>query len=123
MNKYYVTTSRGWLAKVTDTAEMAYAACRKLRETNGINYKVIKPTPWRLVLGNPVALSIPLRLISLLKMGWLILFYDNPIMKLMRRIIQLLGCVRILKLKGALDTTWLAGMARVEPLYNKKERH
>ena len=49
MAKFYVTTSRGWLAEVADTAEMAYATCRKLRETNGINYKVIKPTPWRLV--------------------------------------------------------------------------
>lgn len=102
MNKFYVTTSRGWLAEVADTAEMAYATCRKLRETNSINYKVIRPTPWRLILGNPVALSIPLRLISLLKMGWLILFYAKPIMKLMRRIIQILGCVRILKLRELL---------------------
>lgn len=58
MNKFFVTTSRGWLADVTDTAELAYAACRKLREQNNIDYKVVRPTKYRIILGNPVELSI-----------------------------------------------------------------
>jgi len=59
MNKFFVTTSRGWLADTATSAQQAYAACRKLRVKDGIDYKVVKPTPYRLVLGNPVALSIP----------------------------------------------------------------
>lgn len=108
MNKYYVTTSRGWLAEVADTAEKAYATCRKLRETNGINYKVIKPTPWRLVLGNPVALSIPPDANIVIENGVAYSFLRQSYYEAHATDNSGTWVCPYTKAEGVLDTTWLA---------------
>jgi hypothetical protein len=59
MNKFFVTTSRGWLMSSAETSTAAYASCNKLKRDKKLDYKVVRATPYRLILGNPVELSIP----------------------------------------------------------------
>lgn len=108
MDKFYVTTSRGWLASTANTSQMAYATCRKLREANGIEYKVVKPTPYRIALGNPVALSIPSEANIIIEDGQAYSFLRKAYYDAHVSDNSDIWICPYTKAEGTLDETWLA---------------
>lgn len=60
LTKFYVTTSRGWFKSAHDTAKAAYSELGALTlvKKGGLEYKIVRATPYRLKLGNPLDLDI-----------------------------------------------------------------
>ena len=56
---YFITTSRGLLIDTAASSEQAFVICRRLNNNTANQHKVVKATPYRLILGNPTLLSIP----------------------------------------------------------------
>lgn len=108
MNKFFVTTSRGWVADTTTSSQEAYALCRKLREETGLDYKVIRPTPYRLILGNPVALSIPADANIIIEGGIAYSFVKESYYEVHIADKTNKWTCPYTKVKGTFDETWLA---------------